>query len=244
MRPSIRRRRWRRSRYAGRAKIPSRSPTRTRAFYVIGPPHDPKLIRKINPSTSSPETYGIAMNGEGALPLGVISALDSREAGGGQPSPLVDDPKAPFHPRVTIPLGPKGRPWSFDDARSVDGDDWKRIDDFLREHYYGSDDMEAHRRRLARPRDGTGAGAAELHQQHEPRPRARTRRCWQGRRAAVRGRRAGRQLGVLADLAVGEGRAQGHGAGPSEENDLLQGRTPRQPQRHPEGTWRRPDGWR
>jgi hypothetical protein len=40
---------------------------------------------------------------------------------------------------VTIPLGPKGRPWSFD-GRSVDEDEWKRIDGFLREHYYGGDD--------------------------------------------------------------------------------------------------------
>jgi hypothetical protein len=109
-------------------------------IYVIGPPHDPKLIRKINPSTRSPETYGIAMNGEGALPLGVISALASREAGGDQPSPLADDTKTPFHPRVTVPLDPKGRPWSFDAGRSINEDDWKRIDDFLREHYYGGDD--------------------------------------------------------------------------------------------------------
>jgi hypothetical protein len=124
-------------------------------IYVIGPPHDPKLIRKINPSTRNPETYGIAMNGEGALPLGVISALASREAGGDPPSPLADDTKTPFHPRVTVPLDPNGRPWSFDDGRSIDEDDWKRIDDFLREHYYGGDDW----RRI----DGDWLGpAAEL----------------------------------------------------------------------------------
>jgi hypothetical protein len=49
---------------------PFEIPDANARVYVIGPPHDPKLIRKINPSTSSPETYGIAMNGEGALPLG------------------------------------------------------------------------------------------------------------------------------------------------------------------------------
>jgi hypothetical protein len=117
---------------------PFEIPDANARLYVIGPPHDPKLIRKINPSTSSPETYGIAMNGAGALPLGVISALDNRKAA--RTSPLEDDSKAPFHPRVTIPLGPKGRPRSFDDGRSVDEDDWKRIDNFLREHYYGGDD--------------------------------------------------------------------------------------------------------
>ena len=53
---------------------------------------------------------------------------------------------------------------------------------------------------MARLRDGSGACAAKLHQQHEPRARARAWRARQGRRAAVRGRRAGRQLGVLADL--------------------------------------------
>jgi hypothetical protein len=119
---------------------PFEIPGANACLYVIGPPHDPKLIRKINPSTSSPETYGIAMNGQGALPLGVISALKSRAAGGDPASPPADDLKAPFHPRVTIPLGPKGQPWSLDDRRSVDEDDWKRIDDFLREHYYGGDD--------------------------------------------------------------------------------------------------------
>ena len=28
-------------------------------IYALGPPHDPKLIRKINPSTANPETYGL-----------------------------------------------------------------------------------------------------------------------------------------------------------------------------------------
>ncbi len=103
-------------------------------FYVLGPPHDPTLIRKINPSTKNPETYGLAMNGGGALPLGVVAALDSREL-------ATEDKEAPFHPRVTIPLGPKGRPvvgdsHSFDpDARKA----WENIDDFFKKHYAGSD---------------------------------------------------------------------------------------------------------
>ena len=221
---------------------PFEIPDANARLYVIGPPHDPKLIRKINPSTSSPETYGIAMNGAGALPLGVISALDNRKAASDQTSPLAGDSKAPFHPRVTIPLGPKGRPWSFDDGRSVDEDDWKRIDNFLREHYHGGDDW----RRI----DGDWLGpATELALALQSYTNNTSLvlalelgDCWKGRRAAVRGRRAGRQLGVLADLAVGEGREQGHGTGSFEANDLLQGRTPRQPQRHPEGTRRRPDG--
>ena len=119
---------------------PFEIPDANARLYVIGPPHDPKLIRKIKPSTSSPETYGLAMNGTGALPLGVISALDNRKAAADQTSPLTNDLKAPFHPRVTIPLDWKGRPWSFDDGRSVEESDWKRIDNFLQEHYRGGDD--------------------------------------------------------------------------------------------------------
>jgi hypothetical protein len=221
---------------------PFEIPDANARLYVIGPPHDPKLIRKINPSTSSPETHGIAMNGAGALPLGVISALDNRKAAIDQTSPLARDSKAPFHPRVTIPLGPKGRPWSFDDGRSVDEDDWKRIDNFLREHYHGGDDW----RRI----DGDWLGpATELALALQSYTNNTSLvlalelgDVGKGDVLPVCGRRAGRQLGVLADLAVGEGREQGHGTGSFEANDLLQGRTPRQPQRHPDGTRRRPDG--
>jgi Metallo-beta-lactamase superfamily len=131
-------------------KDPFEIPDANARLYVIGPPHDPKLIRKINPSTSSPETYGIAIDGAGALPLGVIWALDIRKAASDQTSSLVNDSK-PFHPRVTIPLGPKG-PSPLDDGHPVDEDDWKRIDNFLQEHYYGGDDW----RRI----DGDWLGAA------------------------------------------------------------------------------------
>ena len=87
-------------------------------IYALGPPHDPKLIRKINPSTKSPETYGLAMNGAGALPLGVLTALDSRQAF--SPDEGMGDKAAPFHPRVTIPLGPDGRPLLLDNSWADD----------------------------------------------------------------------------------------------------------------------------
>jgi hypothetical protein len=58
---------------------PFKIPDANARIYVLGPPHDPKLIRKINPSTANPETYGLAMNGNGALPLGVLVALDNRD---------------------------------------------------------------------------------------------------------------------------------------------------------------------
>ena len=106
-------------------------------IYVLGPPHDPTLIRKINPSTTSPETYGLAMNGDGALSVGMVEALANPPATNGQTAPVQVDTAAPFHQRVTIPLGPKGRLLTYD-SHSVVEEDWRRNDDFLREHYSGS----------------------------------------------------------------------------------------------------------
>ena len=161
-------------------------------IYALGPPHDPKLIRKINPSTSNPETYGLAMNGGGALPLGVVAALNKLQALDGQ-NEDPEDKAAPFHPRVTIPLDARGRP-AIVNKPADDGDDWRAIDRFFQDNYVAGA-LAADRRRMARLRDGSGARAAKLHQQHEPRARARARRPRQGRRAPVRRRRAGRQLG-------------------------------------------------
>jgi hypothetical protein len=106
-------------------------------IYALGPPHDPKLIRKINPSTTNPETYGLSMHGNGALPLGVITALEKLDALGGDES--VDDKGAPFHPRMTVPLGPNGRPSLFDNAW-VDDVAWREVDDFFRENYFSGAD--------------------------------------------------------------------------------------------------------
>ncbi len=117
---------------------PFEIPNANARIYVLGPPHDPTLIRKINPSTSSPETYGLAMTGGGALPIGVVAGLAHWAAADGQSAPLQDDPAAPFHPRVSIPLAPNGRPLPFDD-RSVTDVHWSEIDAFLKEHYSGSE---------------------------------------------------------------------------------------------------------
>ena len=110
-------------------------------IYVLGPPHDPKLIRKINPSTSSPETYGLAADGCAVLPLGVVAALGLSDD---------DDSLAPFHQRVTIPLRDQEGLSSLKEQ-----DPEGRIQKFFTEHYYGSDDW----RRI----DGDWLGpAAEL----------------------------------------------------------------------------------
>jgi hypothetical protein len=106
-------------------------------IYVLGPPHDPKLIRKINPSTSRPETYGLAA----VLPPGVVAALGLSDD---------DDSLAPFHLRVTIPLRDQDGLGSFREQ-----DPEGRIQKFFTEHYYGIDDW----RRI----DGDWLGpAAEL----------------------------------------------------------------------------------
>jgi metallo-beta-lactamase superfamily protein len=94
-------------------------------IYVLGPPHDPKLIRKINPSASSPETYGLSADGCAVLPLGVVAALGLSDH---------DDSLAPFHQRVTIPLRDQGGLSSLKE-RDPEG----RLQKFFTEHYYGSD---------------------------------------------------------------------------------------------------------
>jgi hypothetical protein len=107
-------------------------------IYVLGPPHDPTLIRKINPSTSNPETYGLAMNGGGALPLGVVAALNKLQALDGQ-NEDPEDKAAPFHPRVTIPLDARGRP-AIVNKPADDGDDWRAIDRFFQDNYVAGAD--------------------------------------------------------------------------------------------------------
>ena len=202
-------------------------------IYVLGPPHDPKLIRKINPSTSSPETYALAPNGAGALSRGVIQALDSREKAGDPAAPILDDPMAPFHQRVTIPLGQKGRPW-LPDSRAINEKDWRKIDDFFREHYAGSDTSQSEDWRRI---DGDWLGsAAEL---------ALALQSYTNNKNLVLALELGEagegdMLLFAADAQVGNweswqtwqcevnGRTVSW-ARYSEANDLLQGRAPRQP---------------
>jgi Metallo-beta-lactamase superfamily len=88
-------------------------------IYVLGPPHDSALIHKINPSGSHPETYALALDGGGVLPLGVAAALGLAEGG---------DAGAPFHQRVSIPLDLKDRPSFFNEHYDGKDDDWRRID--------------------------------------------------------------------------------------------------------------------
>jgi hypothetical protein len=61
-------------------------------IYVLGPPPDPKLIRKTLPGKNSPEAYGLALDGSGVLPLDVKESLAS------------EDDDQPFSPIYSIPM--------------------------------------------------------------------------------------------------------------------------------------------
>src|SRR5258708_13191610 len=49
--------------------------------YLLGPPHDEKLLSKINPSARDKETYGLAVDGFQLFMAGAGTALDSNDRG-------------------------------------------------------------------------------------------------------------------------------------------------------------------
>ncbi len=65
-------------------------------LYVLGPPHDEKMIKKYNPSKSDPETYAVAMSK-------LVPALIDLDAG------------APFDPIARIPFDVAGQLRFFQD---------------------------------------------------------------------------------------------------------------------------------
>ncbi|VTZ50527.1 conserved hypothetical protein [Methylocella tundrae] len=105
---------------------PFEIPDANARIYALGPPHDPRLIRKINPSTSNPETYGLAADGCAVLPAGVLAALGLSGD---------EDSGPPFHRRVTIPLRNEKDLASFGQQ-----DPEGRIERFFTKHFYGGDD--------------------------------------------------------------------------------------------------------
>jgi hypothetical protein len=88
-------------------------------FYVLGPPPDEKLLRKINPSTHEKETYGLAADAFQMFMEGAGSALDREDTG------------RPFDRQYEIPF-PYAREMPFFQQqywRSGDAmDDWRQID--------------------------------------------------------------------------------------------------------------------
>jgi hypothetical protein len=94
-------------------------------FYVLGPPHDEKALRKINPSASNKETYGLAMAGFEMFMDGAGTALGDGDDG----RPFDQQFEIPFAYAQTTPEleffrknywqtnGPEAEPW-----RRIDGD--------------------------------------------------------------------------------------------------------------------------
>jgi hypothetical protein len=92
-------------------------------FYVLGPPHDEKMLRKINPSARHKETYGLALDSFPLFMDGAGTALGDA------------DTDRPFDQQYEIPLAyAQSAPeldffrrhyWQPDDAAP---DAWRRID--------------------------------------------------------------------------------------------------------------------
>jgi beta-lactamase superfamily II metal-dependent hydrolase len=88
-------------------------------LYILGPPHDKKMIKKFNPSEAHPETYGMA-----ALYMGNIA-----------PAITAPDLDAPFDPIAQIPLELaqqmpffQARYWGEDTGSEEKDQSWRRID--------------------------------------------------------------------------------------------------------------------
>lgn len=92
-------------------------------FYVLGPPHDEKMLRKINPSTNHMETYGLALDSFPLFMDGAGTALGNA------------DTNRPFDQQYEIPFAyAQSAPeldffrqhyWQAGDAAP---DAWRRID--------------------------------------------------------------------------------------------------------------------
>jgi beta-lactamase superfamily II metal-dependent hydrolase len=107
--------------------LPSDAPVRPSGvgarFYVLGPPHDEKQLRKINPSARDRETYGLALDGFPMFMDGAGTALGDADSG------------RPFDQQYEIPFAyARGAPeleffrqhyWQPDGAAA---DQWRRID--------------------------------------------------------------------------------------------------------------------
>jgi hypothetical protein len=92
-------------------------------FYVLGPPHDKKMVKTYNPSKSHPETYGLAAVEK--------LTMSFTQAGTG----MDGDPSAPFDPNDQVPLEITRQLPFFqthywgEDANSEEKDqNWRQID--------------------------------------------------------------------------------------------------------------------
>jgi hypothetical protein len=88
-------------------------------FYVLGPPHDEKSLRKVNPSTRDKETYGLALDGLQMFMEGAGTALNGEDSG------------RPFDRQYEIPF-PYAREMAFFQQQywtsANAADNWRQID--------------------------------------------------------------------------------------------------------------------
>ncbi len=100
--------------------VPSGSNAR---FYVLGPPHDEKMLRKINPSSVNKETYGLAMDGFEMFMDGAGTGLADDE----DDHPFDRQFEIPFTYAQTAPELQFFREHYWQ-AQGAAPDDWRRID--------------------------------------------------------------------------------------------------------------------
>jgi hypothetical protein len=92
-------------------------------FYVLGPPHDEKMLRKINPSARQTETYGLAMDGLAFFMESTGKALANADEG----RPFDQQYEIPW---TYVPTAPelqffRDHYWQ---PKGAAPDDWRRID--------------------------------------------------------------------------------------------------------------------
>ena len=103
--------------------VPEVPPGTSARFYVLGPPHDEKALRKINPSTSNRETYGFSMDGFKMFMDGAGTALAATDDG----RPFDQQFEIPFSYAQTTPELEFFRAHYFQ-AQGAAPDGWRRID--------------------------------------------------------------------------------------------------------------------
>jgi hypothetical protein len=103
--------------------VPEVPPGTSARFYVLGPPHDEKALRKINPSTSNRETYGFTMDGFKMFMDGAGTALGGADDG----RPFDQQFEIPFSYAQTTPELQFFRDYYFQPQGKAQ-DDWRRID--------------------------------------------------------------------------------------------------------------------
>jgi hypothetical protein len=92
-------------------------------FYVLGPPHDEKWLRKINPSAKDKETYGLAMDGLAMFMDGAGTAMAEKDNG----RPFDQQYEIPFTYAQTAPELKFFREHYFQPEGAAP-DNWRRID--------------------------------------------------------------------------------------------------------------------